>query len=345
MRATLIEKRIRDSLSVINGLSDRCRDFYIFGTGSLSSRVWQILDHHKFKIRGFFDNNSKNKSTKNCLPVTKPAYYENALIIIASQWQREILFQCFELGYDAKNIIIINADKRLRIEFQSIRTFGIHGFAPYSLDVFRNFLNLATLNNNVSIKLLSKEFPDPTLLNIYLRHDIDNEKDVKNLEYMISILLSMEIRSAIYVRMDRLEYDPIQLRDYLQDLRANGYEIGIHTSCYLYDNYMDVFKEETDAFHHLFGFTPTSFTIHGMGQVRWDVRMAFLSSIKLEMKSLGYSFCDTLDITYNHVIQDCHGGPDFKNRYIMRDFKLLPLSLKNGEIYLILTHPGYWSRN
>lgn len=328
---------------MLNRSQEERRDLYIFGTGALSGMVWEYLDRDKFNIRGYFDNNFRDRSAKNNLPVTQPVYVEHAVVIIASQWQREIFFQCLELGYDAHDIILVGAEKRLDNERQAIREFGLYRYAPYSPEIFRSVLTLAAVNENVSIKLLSREASDPGRLTVYLRHDIDTENDVKNLDLLISIQRSMDIRSAIYVRMDRQEYDPAQLRDYLRELRDIGFEVGLHTSCYLDDDYMDVFKAETNTFHRLLGFAPTSFTLHGVGQVRWAVRMAFLESVKPGMKSLGYSFCDTFDIKYNRVIQDCHGGTETERRFIMGDFRELPEPVYGNEKYLILTHPGYWN--
>ena len=220
-------------------------------------------------------------------------------------------------------------------------------YSPYPIEIYRDLLIYIKNRKDISIKVLAKESFEIDKINIFLRHDVDFASDMRKLNLLIDIENSLNMKSAIYIRMDKQEYNPDEYKDYILSLYNLGFEVGLHTTCYLNDDYLKVFKQETQEFIDIFGFNPKSFTVHGMGQYRLDVRQRFVKEIEYKMQKLGYIFTDAiLDyIIYDHVIHDCHLDPEKKKRFILKDFKRSPFFFKKGKTYLILTHPGYWRRS
>jgi len=93
--------RLQENKNMINGNQVR-----VFGTGSYSKKVYELLSKRNINIAGYFDNNSEVAgSYKNELPISKPEYIKNTQIIIASRYQEDIYNQLIELGYSEKDII------------------------------------------------------------------------------------------------------------------------------------------------------------------------------------------------------------------------------------------------
>jgi ubiquinone/menaquinone biosynthesis C-methylase UbiE len=215
--------------------------------------------------------------------------------------------------------------------------------APYGLEIYSRLLQSIKDDSGCSIKTMIHDHPEDNKINIFLRHDVDFERDVLNLKLLTDIEKKLGVRSSVYIRCDFLDYEPEKLKPVVTELRNEGVEVGLHTSCYFEDDYLEAFRRETSAFVRIFGFQPASFTVHGMGQFRMDTRRKFLKQIKTRMEEYNYRFYDSFHLSYDYVIEDCHGGPEVHQRYILKDFKEGPGSYLKGKSYLILTHPGYWT--
>jgi hypothetical protein len=121
-------------------------------------------------------------------------------------------------------------------------------------------------------------------------------------------------------------------------------EVGLHTSCYVVPDYEARFREETARFVDTFGFQPRSFTVHGLGDFRADVRQRLVETIGRDPGSHGYVFsdCDPSLREYEYVITDCHIDPESDSRQIYEDVVALPPFLAGDRDYLVLIHPCYW---
>ena len=137
-----------------------------------------------------------------------------------------------------------------------------------------------------------------------------------------------------------MEYHPNQLAGMVSTYRETGVEFGLHTSCYVEDDYLGTFRTESERFAKTFGFAPRSFTVHGLGDCRYETRLRFGEEIIPRLEEFGYVFtdCNQTLRTYDYVISDCHLEATSGRRYIYNDFLRLPRFFAPGFNYLVLTH-------
>lgn len=181
-------------------------------------------------------------------------------------------------------------------------------------------------------------------INLFVRHDIDTATCMHNMAILLDIDRKFNFQSGVYFRVDDEEYSLSDHKDEIQTILADGFEVGLHSVCYIEDNYMEAFRRETEKFTREAGFRPKSFTVHGLGQFRLDVRLKFYDEIADRLDEFGYEFSDCCSKlrSYDYVIEDCHWDETKKARYIKSDFFRLSTILDYGKHFLILTHPSYW---
>lgn len=216
--------------------------------------------------------------------------------------------------------------------------------APYSLRLYKQLLfNLKSLNS-VSIKLFSATHREKKKVNFFFRHDIDTIQCLNSCYAMLDIEIDFSVSAPCYVRTDEKDYSLDQACGLILKYKEMGVEFGLHTACYTHDNYLKAFEEETEKFAGAFGFRPKTFTVHGLGQYRADVRARFCSEISNRLYEFGYEFTDCCANlrTYTYVIEDCHWNEKDQCRFIYDDFVSLPKGIKPGMNVLVLTHPCYW---
>jgi len=183
-----------------------------------------------------------------------------------------------------------------------------------------------------------------TLVNIYVRHDIDTAQCILRMESMLDIDRSFDVQAGVFFRADDQEYSLLEHREAIQTARRAGFEVGLHTVCYLQDDPLRELKRETEKFAGETGFRPRSFTVHGLGRERIEARLKFYEDIAARSGEFGYEFsdCHSKWRTYDYVIEDCHWDEARKARYIYDDFRQPPSFLDSNKNCLILTHPCYW---
>ncbi len=216
---------------------------------------------------------------------------------------------------------------------------------PYPVIVYRQLLNTIRKANTCAFENFSSNKIIEDKITIFSRHDIDTSQCLKNIPFLVDIDIEQKISSPCFVRVDEEEYTLHEANELIQKYTERGVEFGLHTVCYIHDNYLKAFEDETNKFIKAFGFKPKTFTVHGLGQYRADVRAKFYSDISTRLNNFGYDFsdcCATLR-TYHYVIEDCHWSAKNQCRFIYDDFKKLPKNVKPGMNVLILTHPCYWT--
>ena len=105
------EKKLRknDELALSIGNSNDV-NVYIFGCGTFGYYAYQWLEYHKYKIRGYFDNNKELWGTKlNDIPVLplvslKEISSRDVIVIANEKYSDEIFKQLLSLGVSADNI-------------------------------------------------------------------------------------------------------------------------------------------------------------------------------------------------------------------------------------------------
>jgi hypothetical protein len=222
----------------------------------------------------------------------------------------------------------------------------IEGFAPFPLEIYENLLNLISKDRKINCGQFpsSSYHPQGDKINIFIRHDIDNKQCILNLPSILEIERSQKKFSGIYLRVDDAEYCVAEYKHEINSLINEGFEVGLHTVCYLKEDYLAEFRRETEKLSDELGFRPRSFTVHGMGGIRLTERLQFCEEIVSKIGEFGYQFTDCHEkvLSYDYVIEDCHWDEVKKARYIYDDFVRLPSFFKRGRNYLILTHPCYW---
>lgn len=179
---------------------------------------------------------------------------------------------------------------------------------------------------------------------VYVRHDVDTAACVENLAETLEIDQKYGIRSGVYFRLDAEDYDFESLSKLIADVDKQGFEVGVHTSCYDYDDPIPQFKRETERFRTVTGIAPRSFTLHGLGRKSHLARLRFRRYMARNLRSFGYAFsdCHVSLRKYRYVVEDCHTQQTDGQRFIYNDFQSCAPMLASNTCMLILTHPCYW---
>lgn len=224
-----------------------------------------------------------------------------------------------------------------------LRARKIYRHAPYSLAIYEQLLRrFKDSDRHQFIRFLEYGETRMRKDNIFVRHDIDTQNCITNLSQTLEIDQSLQIPSGIYFRVDDEEYCVRDFQKMIGHYKVMGFEIGLHTLCYTQDNYLQEFKRETEKFKSELGFSPMSFSVHGLGDFRLEVRMRFYKEIALSFREFGYETGDIPPLrSYEHMIHDCHLDAD-NRRFLYDEFVRLPPFYLPGKRYLILTHPCYW---
>lgn len=194
---------------------------------------------------------------------------------------------------------------------------------------------------------------------VQLRHDIDLPRCPPMLPRFAEIERRHGVRSGVFLLAGpHAPYELADLRGLAADLRADGFQVGLHTLCYVADDPWAEFEAERERFRQALGFEPQSFNAHGLGRVKLRERRRFYAQVdRRRLSALGFGYSDLAPHLrrYDHVVEDCHrrtsgegardvagpGGTDDGARCIMSDFRGVP-DLPDAR-YLVLTHPGYWA--
>jgi hypothetical protein len=220
-------------------------------------------------------------------------------------------------------------------------------YAPYPIGIYRSLLfmmhNSAEYYSRSYVPLKEKRIDK---INVFFRQDIDTARCIENMDMLVEAHKEFQIPSNIYFRVDDKEYRLRDYRERILEYRNEGFETGLHTVCYLADDYMKDFEKETEKFADELGFRPKSFTIHGLGEYRLDVRRAFIENIIKSFDRYGYLFsdCHPSFIRIDAFHEDCNMDEDKKMRFITPQFISPPGYLNPGMSCLVLTHPIYWKK-
>ena len=229
-----------------------------------------------------------------------------------------------------------------KINLYSKRNNILFFSCPYKAELYKSILNQIT--NDVSFAIQKFEGRcSPKKANFIFRHDLDTQSCLENFHILADIHLQLNVPLSVFVRTDNLDY-PFKnsfpfLKPYL-----NKFQIGLHSSCYIYENPLKRLEEEVSIFNEIYGFYPKFLTLHGLGQYKYTERMNLIKDLGAKYKDFGFVFTDCVPTlrTYNYVIQDCHLDSN-GDRYIKKDFAILPPRIK-GSCYLLLAHPCYWGK-
>lgn len=218
-------------------------------------------------------------------------------------------------------------------------------YADYPVSIYEELVQLVTNRSDLNVKAFTDyEKESEHMPAITFRHDIDTGLCIERMPSLLDVDLYYQIESGTYIRADELEYGLSDVSEVANYYRDKGLEVGLHTVCYRKDDYFLELKREISRFEDILGFRPTSFTVHGLGSFRLDIRREFYQRVADKMTDLKMKFtdCNSKYRRYHYVIEDCHFDTKAGKRFIFEDFETLPPFFKNGKDYLVLTHPCYW---
>jgi hypothetical protein len=220
----------------------------------------------------------------------------------------------------------------------------VAGRAPYSAKVYRDFLSAAQRDPQLRIPAFLERPEADRRAMLFIRHDIDTAACIRGMRLLIDIDRELGISPGIYLMADTSEYRLADHRSEIEACRAAGFEVGLHTVCYTHDDYFEALRTETKVFADALGFWPRSFTIHGLGEHRLDIRLRFCNEILRRLDEFGFVFTDCSPElrVYDHVFHDCHRDPTGGSRVIYDELTGRRFPFANGKSYVLLTHPCYW---
>jgi hypothetical protein len=217
-------------------------------------------------------------------------------------------------------------------------------YAPYSIALYRDLLRQLKARRDVTLPPFDVAGTSPDHVNFFLRHDVDTAECVAKLRLIAAQNVAESVAAAVFIRCDGAEYLPRDARSAVAECRANGMEVGLHSSAYVEGNAEARLREELAVFRDTFGFAARTVTIHGLGEYRLAERNALVRKLSTSLAAFQLSFTDAHESlrVYDHVITDCHLDSVNGRRFIYRDMLRLPPLLRKGRAYLVLTHPCYW---
>jgi len=221
----------------------------------------------------------------------------------------------------------------------------IWSFAPYSISIYQNLLKQLSSSGEYIVCHLENvlEIKRKNKISILIRHDIDTLDCIRNMTVLLEEDLRYGFIPCVYLRVDREAYSIREWRTLLDAYQKKGVPFGLHSTCYIHDNYLERFRQETKIFIEETGIIPKSFTLHGLGQYCLKNRIAFISKARRIGKENSYVMTDCSKdyVSYDYVLHDSHWDEASQRRYILKDFEEIPL-FSRGKSYLVLTHPCYW---
>ena len=217
--------------------------------------------------------------------------------------------------------------------------------APYDIELYRAYCEKLEQKEGVvfpPFDVDEENLPEDQI-RVFFRHDIDTLSCVEQLDLLLEVNKKYNHPATFHFRVDGEEYD---IKDHAGKVKycvENGFNVGLHTQCYIEDDYLEQFRRDTELFISATGISPKIFSVHGLGTYRRSVRKRFYREVGSIMPELGYHFSDCTGVqrTYNYSIEDCHFDSSSRSRYIYDDFEN-PDFMRKGQSYLVLTHPCYW---
>ena len=218
-------------------------------------------------------------------------------------------------------------------------------YVPHNLQIYEKYIQKLKENKKVVILPFDAKKPIHNKVNFFFRHDIDYDTCIENFHAKAEIDLSYDIPAAYYLRCDEIDYNLEQYKDKILYYKNQGLHFGLHTVCYLQDDFIKEFKRETEYFTDILGFRPTTFTVHGLKEKR-ENRIQFGNLIPKKMYQLGYHFtdCNAKFRFYHFVVSDVYYNYEIQRKItnLYEDFKIFSPFMLRGRCYLVLTHPCYW---
>jgi hypothetical protein len=214
--------------------------------------------------------------------------------------------------------------------------------APYPLLLYERLLRHLTDSGRVAFLTAAaiEARPPADRVAVYLRHDLDVSPGM--LETMARLEADQGIRSSLQLRVDGLDFAPDPVAGLLRDLRAAGFEVGLHTRAYGEARPDAALDGELTRFESLIGAPPDSVSTHGFGPTSTAVLYRRLR-FRWRLARRGLRSAETPGGRHPAAVAgDSARLPGTGQRFLGRDVLALP-DTGPGAWALWLTHPCYWT--
>jgi hypothetical protein len=227
-----------------------------------------------------------------------------------------------------------------------MRSLAPARYAPYPASLYRDFLRRTLSDRQIALAPFTHAPAAGGTATLFVRHDIDTADCMRGMRTLLDVDRELGVVAGVYLMADAKAYRLADHRDEIAACRAAGFEVGLHTACYIHDDYFSALEAETRAFADALGFRPRSFTVHGLGEHRMDVRLRFYREVLHRLGEFGYEFTDCCPElrSYAHVLHDCHWDPEKQARFLYNELTGRRFPFERGKSYLLLTHPCYWTQ-
>lgn len=224
--------------------------------------------------------------------------------------------------------------------------------APYPLTYFTDLLSMINLSQHDSLVDFDCQHPTKKGRKWYVRLDIDSQGCLTKAPFVIQAALEAGVKAGVFLRVNSDAYNIQQTRGLIQAFKHRNIAFGLHSECYLNDDWLGRLRSEVETFENILGFSPISINAHGYGSYRWNTRQQFYNGMTREVLAelkISFSDCGNAGRKYNLIIQDCNYQEyssilnDFRphRRFLLSDFAQLP-PRGWANSFLILIHPTYW---
>ncbi len=316
------------------------REYLVFGAGQAARRTLYICQVFKLRVRAVVSATPCNFASLRVL--REDELKAGDAILLASDYADEIFARL--TGLDG--LLVLNVSNIVQQYFERYidvwRGKRSAGRNPFELNIYRNLLEtLLRIDKKTDY---SDRGAPPMGLRWYARHDIDTVPCVENYGQICDLELDLGLKVDTFIRVDALDYDPKSMKQIVDTYSSKGIEFGLHTTCYLHEDYENALVQELKLFEDCYGFTPKGLTFHGLGQLHRVRRDAAEHFLRVRYKDLGLTYADVpgVQVHWHHVLQDC-------NLAGVGDLRELDLAWFNAEFFqdkpvdiLVLTHPCYW---
>lgn len=316
------------------------QEYLVFGSGQAARRTLYICTKLNIPVRAVVSDSTCNFAGLDV--IRENELRQGDSVLLASDYAEAICDRLTKFT----GVLIYDVTKAVQIYFEQhldhLRGLPSTFQSPFKLDLYRTLLE--TLLKATAKSDYSDRTAPPTGLRWYARHDIDTESCVRNFSTMVDLELQLGLKVDTFIRVDALDYDPSSMISIVNCYMQKGVEFGLHTSCYLHQDYKAALFHELNTFKSHFGFAPKGVTFHGLGDLCRDRRDQAVHFLAISYKDLGFDYADVpgAQLHWHYVLQDCNLTGDGGRRQL--DLAWLEAEFFSGKPLdvLILTHPCYW---
>lgn len=320
----------------------RGKAVWVYGTGQ-AARVlcWAVDFFTDIELLGTVDR--KEQGLKGIKHLQEDLLPEGSVVLVCGQFSQEIIKRLTS-SHQVECIDLRNFVEQMLEEIRfscSLLTEQASILAPYPYSLYQSVLN--SVNEYTKLHSYDERAGAGIRGRVFKRHDVDTTQCVETIANLLERDLHSQLATHTFIRTDGQDYDPITMVDTVKSFNAKGVRFGIHSACYVEEDYLSALCKEVDTFRDVFGFSPDGITFHGLGEFRFEQRVLAGQHIQANAESLGVGFADTSSQFRNYqlVLQDCNLNCQDK-RYFNFSHTALSEAVKLPIDILILTHPCYW---